>query len=80
MKEIKEISGIGLIVILGLMILGFIIYGFIGFTSWLFTDPFNWVKIEPPQQSIDVQSCIDKGGVPIVNSWVSKLDRCEFKK
>ena len=27
-----------------IVVVGFGIYAFLGFTDWLFTDPFNWIN------------------------------------
>lgn len=62
-------------------------YAFIGFFSWVFTDPFNWIVDTPPEPA-PVQrnyeempgwkECVEKGGVPIksIGNWYIK--RCEF--
>ena len=64
----------------GVVAVGFGIYAFIGFLSWIFNDPFNWVQDTPITQYVeplDFQLCRDSGGIPVKSGWTGNLKRCD---
>lgn len=65
--------------------IAFILYALVGFTIWIFSDPFNWIPdITPIAEPTPVVSrfenspfykdCKEKGGIPTYNPWGA--DKC----
>jgi hypothetical protein len=76
MKEITITIGI---IIGGIIGVGLGVYAFLGFLSWLFSDPFNWIPNEPIKpyvEPIDFQICRDSGGYPVRSGWNGELKKC----
>lgn len=80
MNYILGTIGVALAIVGTVVGLGMGIYAFIGFTDWLFRDPFNWVSDTPTytyQEPKDFQLCRDSGGIPIRSAWDGRLKRCD---
>lgn len=64
-----------------LLVVGFGMYALFGFASYLFSDPFNWVKQEPIEYTnkyqIDIDNCRAKGMYPVTSGWNGSLKECK---
>lgn len=68
--------------ILGIVLTGFFFYAFFGFTTFLFSDPFHWIKPAPPTIYVnrfqaDIDACRAKGMFPVVSGWDGSLKECK---
>ena len=64
----------------------FSVYWIIGFFSWLWTDPLDWIREPAPRvteirvEPIDVIRCREEGGYPVLSLWDNRLKRCDKMK